>query len=544
MASQSGRSQRSQEGWNAPLQAKPGQCKNVIDSVNQHQGSFENPSVPRSKKNHTLCNGSDSCPAPSSSTLALLQDEIQPLSTNQHVDFRPPTSNSSSILFGEWNDDDFATDFMMNDVFHSEIHVRLSERTNQQQRKHQHEPGSKKSITVEKQKPLVVQHAQQPIHIVSKESGNCSKKNSQVLHHPLKLIETPIADTRNQKPTKKIIGSKRNASAVSPKPRQRRKMSSGRKTKLPLSEKEQPIEQQIMKLPSVVFAPSLLARIVANDTMRRPANSNTNQGYSAPAVFKSIEVCNPTREVDHENDTGPCISPHEAFSAILRDRGLGEDNFLKLDAAEYDLVPSPLQLASYGSSLVRAVQSSDTTLLSKLLNCGLSPNPCNQFRDSVLGDLVCKQGNIPIYHCLVLEFKADIHDFDGLGRTLLHHCCWAQKFCRPIVEDILKRDPIQIFLKDKQGKSSLDYVRTENWGTWNQFLREVADRYWPRDRPLPRLSAFRKNRRDPNGANRVPPEPMSIALASDLASGIIPPEAVAAMSKKTRETYGVKKVTD
>lgn len=226
----------------------------------------------------------------------------------------------------------------------------------------------------------------------------------------------------------------------------------------------------------------------------------------------------------------------EAFQEILRDRGHDESYTIELEGTEYDGPPSPLQLASFGSSLVWAVQASDTGLLRKLLGCGLSPNPCNQFRDGVLSDLVCKQGNISVYKCLVHEFNADLQIVDGFGRTPLHHCCWAHEFCRPIVEDILKRDPAQMFLKDKQGKTPLEYVSPENWGPWKRFLREVADRCWPRGCVLPKF--IPSNKRKPTGDLREPPKTISPPLAASVASGTIAPEAIATMSDGARLMYG------
>lgn len=208
-----------------------------------------------------------------------------------------------------------------------------------------------------------------------------------------------------------------------------------------------------------------------------------------------------------------------------------------LEGTEYDVVPSPLQLASYGTYLVWAIQSSDCSLLRKLLRCGLSPNPCNQFRDSILGDLVCKQGKVRIYKCFVDEFHADLRVVDGFGRTLLHHCCWAHELCRPIVEDILRRDPIQIFLKDKQEKTPLEYVRTDTYGEWNRFLKEVADKYWPRGNKLPKFSLPFGGRRHPNGDLLDPPEALIPALATGIASGHITPERLSTMSELSRKMY-------
>ena len=226
------------------------------------------------------------------------------------------------------------------------------------------------------------------------------------------------------------------------------------------------------------------------------------------------------------------IPPTETFQNILKSRGHDENYFVVLEGTKYEVTPSPLQLASYGSYLVWATQSSNPALVRKLLGSGLSPNPCNQFRDSILGDLVCKQGNLSIYKCFVEKFNADLRVVDGFGRTFLHHCCWAHELCRPMVEDILRRDPVQIFLRDKQEKTALEYVSPDAYGAWNDFLNEVADKYWPSVRKLPD-STFPFSGRLPTGDLMDPPTALSPRLAEGVASGKITPQEALIMKAES-----------
>lgn len=291
-----------------------------------------------------------------------------------------------------------------------------------------------------------------------------------------------------------------------------------------------------------MLAPSLLANIVANDqryTSKAPDITASENSILHPKITvqtfgrKRSDIYFVSKYDDNEdnegkNETG--ISPIQAFHKILKARGHNEMYSVDSEGTEYDVVPSPLQLASYGTYLVWAVGSSDSTLVRKLLGCGLSPNPCNQFRDSILGDLICKKGKVHIYKCFVDEFNADVSVVDGFGRTLLHHCCWANELCRPIVEDILQRDPIQIFLRDKQEKTPLEYVDANAYGAWKRFLKEVADKYWPTGMTLPKFTPPLSGRRQLNGDLMDPPEALTPALATGVASGNLTPEAVSAMS--------------
>ena len=238
-----------------------------------------------------------------------------------------------------------------------------------------------------------------------------------------------------------------------------------------------------MALPAIVLSPSVLASIVTNDQRHSKGsaaivrNGKADGSSSRSSISTHRTIKNPTRKRKHSDTSGGAggdddddtdvddkVSPQQFLRELLKSRGHNPLYSIELEETEYDVVPSPLQLASYGTYIAWAVQSSDSSLLRKLLGCGLSPNPCNQFRDNILGDLVCKQGNIPIYRCFVHEFDADLQVVDGFGRTPLHHCCWAHDLCRPIVEDILQRDPVQMFLKDKHEKTPLEYISSRAGG--------------------------------------------------------------------------------
>jgi ankyrin repeat protein len=111
-----------------------------------------------------------------------------------------------------------------------------------------------------------------------------------------------------------------------------------------------------------------------------------------------------------------------------------------------------------------------------LLKCGLPPNPYDQFCDSIIG-LVCKHANMVIFTCL-LKHGSDLQVMDSFGRTPLHHACWASTFCRPIVEAILERDPIQLCIEDKHGETPLEYVRHDLLDEWMDFLEDFVEHYF------------------------------------------------------------------
>ena len=228
-------------------------------------------------------------------------------------------------------------------------------------------------------------------------------------------------------------------------------------------------------------------------------------------------------------------TPQATLVKIQQERGYFALKRLKSDDTGYDAVPSALQLASFGTHLVRAVHTSDTKLLSSLLECGLSPNPCNQFRDSIV-DLVCKRANHSIFKCL-LEHGSDLQILDGFGRTPLHHAAWASTFCQPIVEAILARDPMQLWMEDKHGQTPLEYVRADLHQTWTDFLESHADKILPMggDRP----PAFQKPKeRRPDGSIPDPPHAISVTLAHMVSAGTMTPDDVMKMSPEERKIFG------
>jgi hypothetical protein len=284
-------------------------------------------------------------------------------------------------------------------------------------------------------------------------------------------------------------------------------------------------------LPCTMLPPSVLASMFAVETHQpKPKVVPVKAGKSH--VKERKRRYNVPQSKDSEDATD--MKPQELLCEILGRRGYDKEYRFKADDSGYDAVPSPLQLASFGTHLVRAVQTSDTALLGTLLQCGLSPNPCNQFRDSVFFDLVIKRSNLVIFECL-LQYGCDLQVVDGFGRTPLHHCCWASSFCRPIAEAILDRDPVQIFLEDKHGQTPLEYVRTDLHGEWNDFLEEVADKYWPMGGHPPRIVSPKERR--PDGYLADPPNALSVSLASMVSSGAVSPDQIASMDENTRRSY-------
>jgi hypothetical protein len=143
--------------------------------------------------------------------------------------------------------------------------------------------------------------------------------------------------------------------------------------------------------------------------------------------------------------------------------------------SRYYSTPSKLQKASFGNSIIKAVQNRDCKTLKELVSSGLSPNPSNQFGDSILNS-VCKRGHGDVFKTL-MECGASIHTCDQFGRTPLHHICWSSTPCFSIVEKILSIELDMLHAEDKDGRTPLDYIscNDKNWTNWSKFLMEKED---------------------------------------------------------------------
>ena len=284
-----------------------------------------------------------------------------------------------------------------------------------------------------------------------------------------------------------------------------------------------PIHRKKRPNPSTASSPSHDKGLSASDNK---SGNNTNK----EAKLSASRTSSPTRKSAFSD-----VKPQEYVNRILQERGYGEALEVRIsaDKAGYDTTPSPLQLASFGTELVKAVHTSDVQKLGELLSCGLSPNPCNQFRDSVV-DLVCKRGNEAVFACLV-EHGCNLRVCDGFGRTPLHHCCWASDFSAEIAKTIIDRDWQQLFMEDKRGQTPLEYVRESRAGEWITFLETHCDEFWPvGGQPPVVVKSLKEERAD--GALPDPDVCLPVPLAAAVSAGKVTPEQVRGMTEEEQQT--------
>lgn len=226
-------------------------------------------------------------------------------------------------------------------------------------------------------------------------------------------------------------------------------------------------------------------------------------------------------------------SPHKFLLAMLRERGYSTQRLTSQEAG-YHADPTPLQLASFGSLVVQAVHTNDTESLSKLLDCGLSPNPCNQFGDAILS-LICKRAAHDVFKVFV-DHGCDLQVCDSFGRTALHNLAWSGQFSATMAKVILDCDLNQLLIEDNRGQCPLEYVRRGHWDDWIAFLKDNVDTYWPLSMDRPRRSLPRYSRQYNDAGRAIIADPMSAvppSLAARIASGEISTEEAMRMTSRS-----------
>jgi ankyrin repeat protein len=170
------------------------------------------------------------------------------------------------------------------------------------------------------------------------------------------------------------------------------------------------------------------------------------------------------------------LSPQIYLDALIRSRGHCTERFQSLQTA-YSNAPTPLQQASYHVHLINLVRQRDVSAFRHIMGSGISPNPCNQFGESLL-HTVCRRGDA---QCLqvMLDAGARLNVCDDRGRTPLHDACWVPTPCFDVVDTILERDPRLLYVVDCRGSSPLQYIPKAQWPEWLRYLESRKDAYWP-----------------------------------------------------------------
>ena len=262
------------------------------------------------------------------------------------------------------------------------------------------------------------------------------------------------------------------------------------------------------------FAPKRKGTFVGAITKDTRTHSTDSEAISNSLILGTMQS-----QTD-SSSTPTQQSPQEFLDDLLRSRGYSTERFETLQTAYYNK-PTPLQKASYHLHMAHLVRTNNAAKLGEALKCGLSPNPCNEYGESLL-HTICRRGKDVLLR-VMLENGSSLAVSDDFGRTPLHDACWMSASF-DVVQILLQHHVRRLFfLADSRGSLPLDYVQPQHYGAWIQFLDSHKDEYWPvrseQEEPCPLAL---------QGANTHPiPDPfnaLTLELAAMVASGRMEPD--------------------
>ena len=221
------------------------------------------------------------------------------------------------------------------------------------------------------------------------------------------------------------------------------------------------------------------------------------------------------------------MSPQKFLDDLLSSRGYSTDTYTATQRG-YKTKPSQLQLVSYGTAVLDAVRNADIERLSALLQSGLSPNPCNKFGECILS-MSCKKSTADLVRAQI-QVGTSVRVADDFGRTPLHHAAWASNPNFDIVGMLLDKDKSMLRVKDRGGKTPLEFLIPAKWEMWTNFLIRRKEIYWPpmRARPAPaEWDEWSRKLVIMAGPGDCLPDPagsLSLKIATLVASGKIKPD--------------------
>ena len=223
---------------------------------------------------------------------------------------------------------------------------------------------------------------------------------------------------------------------------------------------------------------------------------------------------------------------------MIKARGYSTKKYVSLEGGYY-CRPTPLQQASYGTRISSGVRAQDSGLVKRLLDAGLSPNPCNNYGESLV-HTVCRKGHTQLLHTF-LDAGCSLQVTDDYGRTPLHDACWRAEPSFECVLMILDSDKNLLNLCDARGTTPLGYVSKANYGKWIEFLESKLDRFWPA-----RDVETEGEERPPALTSRPPhsipvPDPvhaLPLEVAAMVASGQMEPEEAIYLEEDDDSEFG------
>lgn len=208
---------------------------------------------------------------------------------------------------------------------------------------------------------------------------------------------------------------------------------------------------------------------------------NNKQSDSIFTKKKSVKSFSNSVKIQESNTSSTTaikrtnISPQEYLDDQMYIRGYATLPHQTLKSGYYKR-PTLLQQASYDNYLIELALYGQNVKLRRILDSGISPNPCNSHGESLI-HLISRRC-LPSTMQVFLNAGASVRVSDDYGRTPLHDACWRPEPCFEMIHLIAKSDRDQFHMQDERGSRPLSYVRREQWDMWISFIDSKIDAWW------------------------------------------------------------------
>jgi hypothetical protein len=133
--------------------------------------------------------------------------------------------------------------------------------------------------------------------------------------------------------------------------------------------------------------------------------------------------------------------------------------------------PSEEDIAGYSLEVVVAMRARDLTKLRSFHAEGKSLSCCNRFGEALI-HMACRRSYTEIVRFMVEEAGVSLFVHDDFGRTPMHYSCWTAQPNLELLDFLVQKAPSLLLMCDVRGHMPMNYVRTEHWGQWINFLQD------------------------------------------------------------------------
>lgn len=208
-------------------------------------------------------------------------------------------------------------------------------------------------------------------------------------------------------------------------------------------------------------------------------NTNTLSSSSSSLLALSDGAPNKSKSA-RQSLSAYGLSPSTLVAQIFKENGFDmHDTTTPFGLSIPFEKPTERRIAAYQTDTVKIARSDDVEQLRLLFQSGVDLDCCNRFGESLVS-MACRRGSVKLVRFLVEEANVSLLVRDDFGRTVLHDAFWTTEPRFELMEFLLSEVPDLLCVRDVRGHFPLDYIRSEHWTKWTNFLQERRHLLWPK----------------------------------------------------------------